>query len=294
MTCIWPADTSCCSEWDTYPAEQRAAALVSASDILFRLTGRVFTGVPLSEAFTADEMTELEAAGYTADCSTILRPCRQHAPSGCDVCGPVSPAGWPYGTGAFIPYMDGGQWFNAACGTCGDTCQCGADVDEIELPGPVAQVNAVYIDGAVFTDWALYNENSLVRTDPGGTWPKCQNLALDLTEAGTWGVDYVRGLPVPADGRRAVGTLACELARLCTGDKRCRIPANVTSVVRDGVSYTFDPGEFYTAGLTGIPSIDLFISSVNPGHNRRPSGVYTPATLARRDWIRRQPGEVTP
>lgn len=292
MTCIWPADTTCCPEWDTYDVQLRAVALVSASDVLWRLTGRIFSGVPMEDAFTPEEMDTLIDAGYTPDCSTIIRPCRKHDP--CDTCGMVTNgAGWAYGTGAFIPYLDGGQWFNAVCGRCGDTCQCGADVDQIELPGPVAQINTVWVDGEVFNDWALYNSNILIRTD-GEQWPACQDLAADLTAEGTWGVDYQRGIPVPADGRRAAGILACEFARLCAGDKRCRIPAQVTQVTREGVSYTIDPNEFFTVGLTGIPQVDLFISSVNPGHNRRPSGVYTPDTVTRKPWMRRQPGEVTP
>jgi hypothetical protein len=287
MTCIWPADTGCCSDdWDDYPAELRATALVSASEILWRLTGRVFAGVPLSTAFTADEISELENSGYTPDCSTILRPCKDHCTSTCGTCEGNSYSTW-------TPYLLGGQWYNVTCGTCGDGCQCGTPLDEVELPGPVAQVNTVWIDGEVFNDWALYNANLLMRTD-GEPWPGCQDLAADLTEIDTWAVDYTRGAPVPADGRRAAGVLACELAKLCTGDKRCRIPSNVVSVTRDGVSYDLDPTSFYTNGLTGIPQVDLFISSVNPGHNRRPSGVYTPQTIRRDGYVRRQPGEVTP
>lgn len=290
MTCILPADTSCCPEWSDYPVELRASALVAASELLWRLTGRAFAMVPLSTAFTAEEMTELEAAGYTDGCSTILRPCRQHCQSACDLCG--------YGTDwadgpSFMPYLAAGQWYNLAC--CGDGCQCGNPLDEIELPGPVAQVNHVWVDGEEITDWALYNANILVRTNPDDGWPGCQRLDQDLTEVDTWAVDYTRGLPWPAGGRRVVGVLACEFARLCAGDKRCRIPANVTQVTRDGVSYNIDASAFIEQGLTGFaPEVDLFISSINPDRLRRPSGVYTPQTLRRDGYIRRQPPEVMP
>lgn len=293
MTCVLPADMSCCGEWAEYPVELRASALTAASETLWRLTGRVFAMVPLSTAFTPEEVTELESLGYTDDCSAILRPCKQHCGSACDTCGWP---GDPYGAGWYtpwVPYLDAGVWFNASCGTCGDTCQCGAGLDVLELPGPVAQVNTVWIDGAVFEAWALYNANMLVRTD-GEQWPACQNLDRDLTEDGTWGVDYTRGIPWPVGGRRAVGALACEFARLCSGDKRCRIPANVVSVTRDGVSYDLDPTTYYENGLTSLPEVDLFVSSVNPKHIARPFGVYTPQTIRRDGYVRRQPGEVTP
>lgn len=292
MTCVWPADLSCC-DWDSYDVQVRASALVAATEILWALSGRVFAGEPMADAFTADEMTELKIAGYTPDCSTILRPCKQHCGTACDMCGWPGPIAGPSWYTPWMPYLRDGTWFNASCGSCGDLCQCGAPLDELELPGPVAKVNAVYIDGAVFTEWALYNSDTLVRTD-GEDWPGCQHLDRELTDEGTWAVDYVRGVPVPEGGKRAAGLLACELAKLCTGDKTCRIPANVTSVTRDGVSFTFDPNEFYAQGKTGIPAIDLWLSAVNPGHMREPSGVYTPQTLRRRGWQRRQPGEVRP
>ncbi|MGW0681816.1 hypothetical protein ACWD2L_00440 [Streptomyces sp. NPDC002754] len=293
MTCIWPADMSCCEEWSSYPVEVRASALITASDILWALSGRVFTGEPLSSAFTPEEIAELEALGYTDGCSTILRPCKQHCGSPCDTCG------WPgdlYGANWYAPwapYMDNGRWFNATCGTCGDRCQCGTGLDVLALPGPVAKVNAVYVDGTVFTDWALYNADMLVRTD-GEQWPGCQSLDKDLTEEGTWGVDYTRGVPVPEGGKRAVAQLACDFARLCAGDKRCRIPANVVAVTRDGVSYDLDPTSFYAEGKTSIPAVDIWLASVNPKHIPRPFGVYTPQTVRRDGYVRRQPGEVTP
>jgi hypothetical protein len=296
VTCVWPADTACCPEWEEYPVEVRASALITATDLLWTLSGRQFTGIPLGEAFP-DEAAQgaLVAAGYTLEnCYTILRPCKEHCGTACcDTCGwpgSAAGAGW---YSPWMPYIQGGQWFNATCDTCQDSCQCGAPLDELNLPGPVADVKTVWVDGAVFTDWVLYAPNRLMRTD-GEPWPECQHLDRDLTEEGTWAVQYAQGVPVPEGGKRAAGQLACDFARLCAGDKRCRIPANVVSVTREGVSYDLDPTSFYTAGLTGIPAVDLWLSSVNPGHNRRASGVYTPQTVGRRDWVRRQPGEVTP
>lgn len=292
MVCVWPLDpSSCCPDWDDYDPGTRASAWITASQILWSLSGRRFVGVPLADEY--DGLYTPTAGWDDTGCTTTLRPCRQHTGIACDTCGwPGMGAGigW-YGGPAFIPYLAGGQWYNATCGTCGTTCDCDGTLDRLELPGPVAAVGAVYIDGEIFTDWSLYNSETLIRTD-GEPWPRCQNLAADLTEAGTWAVEYVRGIPVPVGGRRAAAILACELAKACTGQK-CRIPANVTEVTRNGVSFTFDPTVYYTSGLTGIPEVDLWLSATNPGRNRRSSAVYTPHTLTR-DNVRRQPGEVTP
>jgi hypothetical protein len=292
MTCVWPVDpASCCTGWDDYSLPVRAAARITATEILFALSGRQFTGISLASAFPGDGAA-LEEAGYTLDgCTITVRPCRQHSGTACDSCG------WPGSrTGSswyapWIPYLHDGTWYNASCGACGDTCACDGTLDELVLPGPVSSVSRVVVDGALFTDWALYDTATLVRTD-GEPWPRCQNLGANLSDAGTWAVEYVRGLPVPVGGERAAGILACELAKACTGQK-CRIPANVTEVTRDGVSYTFDPTVYYQSGLTGIPEVDLWLNAVNPGHNRRPSGIYSPQTITS-DRVRRTPKEVWP
>jgi len=268
--CPWPLDTTCCSDWDNYDPAIQQAAMDTATEVVWALSGRQFT-----------------------TCETTVRPCRANCGMSCDSCG--WGMGWGNGSWigsapAFTPWLFGGQWFNLSC-PCSGGCSCGQFIDEFDLPSPAAWVTAVYVDGAPFTAWALYDQHRLIRTD-GERWPRCQDLTKDLTEEGTWGVTFVRGTPVPPAGQRAAGVLACEIAKACIGAK-CRLPALVTNVSRDGLTYTIDPTGFFEKGFTGLAEVDLWLAAVNPSKNVRRSGVYTPENL-RRESIRNQPGEVFP
>ena len=194
--------------------------------------------------------------------------------------------GWPmFGGGSpFYPAMMYGQWINfGACG-CVDDCSC-ATRSKVELPPPVDSVEAVWMNGALLpqTDpgtgkqtWIVEDRQFLVRTD-GQAWPYCQNLNEPLTADNTFGVAYRWGEPVPLGGQVAAGMLACELAKECMGQP-CRLPGRVTQISRDGVSMTLDPLLFYKNGLTGLPSVDQWILSVNPYGAKRPSIVKYPGS----------------
>lgn len=57
----------------------------------------------------------------------------------------------------------------------------------------------------------------------------------------------------------------------------CLIPERVTSVNREGLSYSFiDPMTFLDQGRTGIPTVDTFLSTVNRSKAMAPSAVYIP------------------
>jgi hypothetical protein len=115
-------------------------------------------------------------------------------------------------------------------------------------------------------------------------WPTCQDMSLPATEPNTFEVTYLRGKPVPEYGLWAAGLLACELIKACAGpgeDCECRLPSNVQSVVREGVSIDLevfrlggngDP----LFGRTGIPEVDLWLSSVNPNKVTSRSRAYSP------------------
>jgi hypothetical protein len=103
-------------------------------------------------------------------------------------------------------------------------------------------------------------------------------------------VDYLRltyefGSTVTEAARRAVIQFAHELWLEANPDQgECALPDRTTSVNREGLSYTIiDPQEYLTHGGVGLPTVDLWISSVNPGtadrfpsRALRPSGVWTP------------------
>ena len=74
----------------------------------------------------------------------------------------------------------------------------------------------------------------------------------------------------------AARKLAIEFARLWSGDENCELPQRVTSVSRQGVSYTIlDNQEFIDELRTGLYEIDLFLKVTNPDNARRKSKVFS-------------------
>jgi len=109
-------------------------------------------------------------------------------------------------------------------------------------------------------------EHSTIHIKAGTPWTPCN------TE-----VTYSYGTPVPAIGKMAARTLAIEFIKLWSDDDTCALPQRVTSVARQGVSYTIlDQQEFIQEMRTGMYVIDLFIKTVNPDGARRKSKVFSP------------------
>lgn len=171
-------------------------------------------------------------------CPVIARPCPQR----CD-----------------MPMYDG-TWRTTACGCVGRCSRSSPSV--VHLPGPVGEVLTVAEDGIILdpSEYALEGEY-LYRV--GAVWPS-QDLGQPNGGIGTWSVTYTRGIPVPSGVGRLTGILAAEFVNACTGGK-CRLPRNVESVNRRGVSYQMvDPAEIYQNGKTGLSEVDLWLSAVNP------------------------------
>lgn len=91
-------------------------------------------------------------------------------------------------------------------------------------------------------------------------------------------VCYQFGSTVTAGARRAVIQLAYQLYLEANPDVgECQLPERTTNVNREGISYTiYDPQTFLDQRRTGLSSVDLWLSSVNPAKALRPSGVWTP------------------
>lgn len=205
-------------------------------------------------------------------CQVTLRPCRRdcfQAPWG---------ANWtefPGSPGFVQPALIGGQWFNLTCGTCTTGCSCSA-VSEVVLPAPVHRIVQVKVDGSPLVTGAYRVDDNrlLVRLD-GGEWPRCNDLSENDTEVGTWSVTAEYGQPVPEGGAWAVGELACEFIRAIGGED-CRLPANVTQLVRQGITMTMPSvTELFNAKQTGLYTVDLFIATWNPHKLSRRAGVYS-------------------
>lgn len=235
MTCTWTPDPACLDdEWNALTPEVQDRALMLATSSLQALTNyRVGT------------------------CPITIRPCPQKS------------CGCPSG---FNPHLGSdGNWYNACCST-----QC-KPTSEVDIPGPVGYIESMLIDGDVVDlwngDWRLDDGHLLVWQGEGTSpIPTTQNLDKADTEPGTWSITYSKSYPVLADGQLAVAYLAVEFAKACTPKKKCSLPRGVTSVVRNGVSFTINAGLFPN-GLTNIDIVDQYILKWNPAGSPTQSAV---------------------
>lgn len=240
MTCDWPVNREClpAAEGDAALAA-RDAAEDMAVEVLFNLSGRQF-GV----------------------CPVIARPCVTQCMS-YDTSIPITGLGW-------FPIFELGKWRNVSCGCTGSCTRSGESV--IHLAGPVGEVTAVTVGGVVMDPSQYRVEGDYLIRVGGAAWPD-QDLLRPLDEPGTWSVEYTKGRPVPPGVGVLVGMLAAEFFAACVGGK-CKLPRRTRSVSRNGVQIDMiDPTDIYAEGLTGIPQIDLWLSSVNPNKLMRRSRV---------------------
>ncbi|HEY6415792.1 MAG TPA: hypothetical protein VIX41_06130, partial [Acidimicrobiales bacterium] len=232
----WETDVSCCEDWDELDPALQLRGLDLAWSTLRTLTG-----------------------GRVGACPVLVRPC---VPEPCDWC-----------TGQWLnPVIVDGRWVNRACGAPGCWCE---RVCEVVMPGPVAMITEVWQDGVSLElgGFRVDNGHRIVRTD-GACFPACQNLDRPLSAGCTFGIAYVPGIVPSSAGLWAAGVLACEYAKACAGAK-CRLPSNVTTIARQGVSMTMGTGLF-PDNVTGIREVDAFVFSVNPNALRIPSTVWSP------------------
>lgn len=206
------------------------------------------------------------SAYQVGNCPTTVRPCARRCMQ--------DSTWWMTGTtGLLNPQVVDGNWVNTSCG-CKTPCSC-TYVPTVVLPGPVGRVDEVIVDGVVLDPLAYRVDNAgeLVRVD-GGHWPACQDMTAACGQPGSFCVTYVRGAVPDETGCWVAGMLATEFAKACTGGK-CRLPAGVTQVTRQGVSFTIGTGPF-PGGVTGIREVDAYIELFNPNHLTQAPTVWSP------------------
>lgn len=244
LPCDWPVDYSACGGGLPEPLASLPAS-----------------GVATFEEMAATYLWDWTGRKY-GQCEVTLRPCRQDCWEGRSTFWGGS--GGPLRGGLpFTPALIRGQWYNLGCGTCGDNCGCGS-TQALRLPGPIASVGEVQIDGTVLDPAAYRVDNGrfLVRQD-GALWPTCQDMNLMLGQPDTWGVTYTKGYAVPKGGQVAAGLLANELAKAACNDKTCGLPRRVQSITRQGVTVAvLDAFDDIDEGHTGIWLIDSWVASV--------------------------------
>ncbi len=139
----------------------------------------------------------------------------------------------------------------------------------IKLRGrPIIKIHSIRNKhGAVINPSQYYLvDHSTIHITAGTPWTPCN------TE-----VTYEYGAAVPMAGKMAARTLAMEFAKLWAGDDDCQLPQRITSVSRQGVSFTIlDNQEFIEELRTGLYAVDLFLKTANPDNARRKSKVFSP------------------
>lgn len=221
---------------------------IEASQLLYELSGRLFSGV----------------------CERTVRPCSTED-FGC---------GFQVLSRGHIVGWSGIGW--------GDTRACGCQgLSRVHLSGyPVRDVTEVKIDGVVLpaeNNWRLDERQWLTRiADSNGDrqlWPSCQRLDLADTEEGTFSVTYRYGQDPPVLGVQAAAQLGCELYRACSGGT-CALPTGTTRINRQGIvierlafaTWAFREGRWNT----GLPLVDAFLGGYNPTALKRRPSVWGP------------------
>jgi hypothetical protein len=124
-----------------------------------------------------------------------------------------------------------------------------------DLDGNIIEPNKYYL-----------SDHSTILGVPGAGWSPSQ---VEVT--------YTYGTPPPTAGRAAARVLATELVKLYEDDDTCALPQRVTSISRQGVSYTLlDNQDFIDELKTGIYAIDLFLKTANPDKARARARVFSP------------------
>jgi hypothetical protein len=145
------------------------------------------------------------------------------------------------------------------------------------LAAPVGPITWVKVDGNVVPPTSYrVDGNRLVWT--GATpcpWPYCQDMAAADDKPDTFAVRYLNAFAPDALAAYALGVLSMEFAKACTGGK-CRLPASVTAVARQGVTFQVAAGTF-PDGTTGIREVDAWIGLWRPpGSPTRAPTVWWP------------------
>lgn len=241
----WVPNHALCSAWDSFTPEVQAYADRVASRVIWAATGRQF-GL----------------------CDVTVRPC--WVPS--EPLYQAFPVGY-YGEGFWsLQGTQGGGVTLLASGGCACSSGCACEPPQMPLPGPVASVSQVVIDGIVLAPSAyrVDLESYLVRQD-GLAWPGPQNLGAVLGEENTWAVTYQQGVTVPLTLLDAAGLYACEVGKARTGGS-CQLPNRVRSVTRAGVEINYvNEDDFLKQNRTGYDAVDSILYSYNPyGLTQRP------------------------
>jgi hypothetical protein len=222
-------------------------AIQVASDLLFYLSGRQFTGV----------------------CPDTIRPIRDDATGN-----------WWRGIGEV--QVDSSFVSRDSNYRSADFVNDRRNIySELRLPAyPIRAITQVRIDGQVVpsSQYRIADDRFLLAVN-GQSWPYWQDLTKDPTQVGTFEVQYTYGVPIPPLGVRAAAAYACQVALACgtgAGDS-CALPVRTQQIVRQGLTVRTNTADDYLDnGKTGVPEADAFIRAVNPHGLQERAAVMSP------------------
>lgn len=91
---------------------------------------------------------------------------------------------------------------------------------------------------------------------------------------------------VPIGADRIVASLAEQYVLACHGDRKCKLPDRITSVNRQGVSWSMvDPMELFEFGKIGIGPIDQWLSVANASRSGLNGTITLHSGILRRAWL---------
>jgi hypothetical protein len=254
-------------------------AWVTASEVdSFCSGGQSAEGGPdyfFAALMATQALYELSGRQFSGACSSTVRPCAMDCGCWGGLVGNLAISG-ALQLGVPINWVWGSGFWD--CG--GNTCGCGVMSEVLLEPYPVTSITQVKINGVVQnpSTYRLDQFRKVVCTN-SQMWPACQDLTRDDSQPGTWSISYTHGMEPPVLGKQAACQLACQL--LIANSDECQLPESVRRIVRQGI--TIDKGSIAAlmkpmaeGGGTGLPLVDLFLSTYNPlGFRRRPA-VWSP------------------
>lgn len=231
-------------------------AVKTASYMLWALSGRKFSGTTtVTERYVSAYDPYLRAGGSRLNYTpTLIEGRVENLPQG------------GFGRNSHRDYLGDGT----------------SSYQRVRLRGrKVIKVHTLRKQNGEIIDPSTYylSDHSTIYGTPNSTW-----------SASNVEVTYTYGSPVPTAGKAAARILATELVKLYENDDSCALPQRVTTVVRQGVTYTvLDNQAFVDELKTGIYAVDLFLKTANPDKARARSRVFSPDTPRARRIIGQSP-----
>lgn len=159
-------------------------------------------------------------------------------------------------------------------GTCDNPGYDTYGVEVLPLPRDLKSVDLVVIDGVALgvNDYDLIDGHLLYRKDGTRFWPGSNDLTLDITETGSWYVQYRRG--ITPDWFLRGATAQAAVALIEDEDRRPGYLRGLTSANVQGASVQLDDAAGSIA-QRGLPLVEKWLAAWAP-YGAAKVGVFSP------------------